>query len=225
MPAVATPLHNLPKPRTSFVGREKELAECDRMLDEGRVLTLTGVGGSGKTRLALRIAENRAGKHRDGVWFVDLAPIQSEDRVAVAVATALGVKEEPGGSLLESLSVHLTEKDALLVLDNCEHVLTASTEVAEALLAASPGLRILATSREGLGLDGEILFAVRSLGVPRREAWRDTRAVECRRHGQLIGDQQAHARLLVAHDLFRKPVPIPDRGRGHAFRDHARQRR
>lgn len=206
MPAITTPLHNLPKPRTSFVGREKELAECHRMLDEGRVLTLTGVGGSGKTRLALRIAENRAGKHRDGVWFVDLAPIQSEDRVAVAVATALGVKEEPGGSLLESLSVHLTEKDALLVLDNCEHVLTASTEVAEALLAASPGLRILATSREGLGLDGETLFAVRSLGVPRREAWRDTRAVETSDAVHLFVDRARSVEGRFALDEKNAPI-------------------
>ncbi|HSQ58917.1 MAG TPA: protein kinase [Acidobacteriota bacterium] len=92
MPAVATPLHNLPKPRTSFVGRERELAECSRLLDENRVLTLTGVGGSGKTRLALKIAETRGSAHKDGVWFVDLAPVQEEVRVPVAVATVLGVK-------------------------------------------------------------------------------------------------------------------------------------
>jgi predicted ATPase len=178
VPVIAAPPHNLPKPRTSFVGREKELAECARLLEENRVLTLTGVGGSGKTRLALRIAEGRLRAHRDGAWFVDLAPIQDEERVPVAVATALGVKEEPGGTLLESLSVHLTEKDVLLVLDNCEHLLGACTELAETLLEASPGLKLLATSREGLGLEGERLFAVRSLGVPRREAWHDAHAVE-----------------------------------------------
>jgi predicted ATPase len=206
MPTIAAPLHNLPKPRTSFVGREKELAECAQLLEENRVLTLTGVGGSGKTRLALKIAEGRVGAHEDGTWFVDLAPIQDEDRVAVAVATVLGVKEEPGGSLIESLSARLTEKDALLVLDNCEHVLAASTELAEALLAAAPNLRLLATSREGLGLDGERLFAVRSLGVPRREDWHDARALEASEAIHLFVDRARAVEGRFALDGKNGPI-------------------
>ena len=206
LPKVAAPPHNLPKPRTSFVGREKELEDCARLLSENRVLTLTGVGGSGKTRLALKVAERRLSEHADGVWFVDLAPIQDEDRVPVAVATALGVKDEPGGTLLESLSVHLTEKEALLVLDNCEHVLAASTELAETLLASCPGLRLLATSREGLGLDGERLFAVRSLGVPRREAWNDAHAVETSDAVHLFVDRARSAEPRFTLDATNGPV-------------------
>jgi len=189
MPAAAgPPRQNLPRPRTSFLGREKEIAECVRHLSETRVLTLTGVGGCGKTRLALRVAEERFGAH-DGVWFVDFAPIQDGERVPVAVATALGVMEEPGGSLTESLSAHLAGRDVLLVLDNCEHVLSATAELADALLASAPGLRILATSREGLGLDGEQLIAVRSLSVPRRDAPIDAEAIESSEAMRLFVDR------------------------------------
>jgi predicted ATPase len=168
--------NNLPAERTSFVGRGRELAECRRLLEETRLLTLTGIGGCGKTRLARRLAEASLASHPDGVWFVDLAPLGDASLVAETVAAALGVGEQAGASALESLRRHVRGKQVLIVLDNCEHLVSASAAVADALLDA--GGRLLATSREGLGVAGERLFAVSPLGVPPPEAARDPAQVE-----------------------------------------------
>jgi non-specific serine/threonine protein kinase len=174
--APGTP-NNLPAERTRFIGREKELAECGGALEETRLLTLTGVGGCGKTRLALKLAEEELERYPDGVWFVDFAPLTDPGRVAETVATALGAKEVAGRALLDVLREHIRGKRLLLILDNCEHLLSETADLADALLRTGEGLRILATSREGLGIDGERLFALRSLAVPPQGAGGDTRAV------------------------------------------------
>jgi predicted ATPase/DNA-binding CsgD family transcriptional regulator len=152
---------------SSFVGREKERAEVKRLLGETRLLTLTGSGGSGKTRLALAVAsEHLEGFEDDGVWMIELASLADPSLVAQAVASALGVREQPGRSLSESLSDYLASKKLLLVLDNCEHLIEACAELAEALLRYSPELRVLATSREALGITGEVAWPVPSLSLP-----------------------------------------------------------
>jgi non-specific serine/threonine protein kinase len=171
------PPNNLPAERTSFVGRDQELAECRRVFEETRLLTLTGIGGSGKTRLALKLAEGWLETYPDGVWFVDLAPLTDESRVAETVATALGVRDYAGDPV-ESLRHHVRGKRLVLVLDNCEHLLSACATLVDALLDADAGFRVLATSREGLGVAGERLLAVRSLGVPPANAAHDVRRVE-----------------------------------------------
>ncbi|HLQ61658.1 MAG TPA: tetratricopeptide repeat protein, partial [Candidatus Acidoferrales bacterium] len=133
----------------------RETAEIRALLQESRLVTMTGAGGIGKTRLALEVAGLVSDSHPDGTWLVELAGVTVPDLVTQAVAAALGVAEEKGTSLLETLSRHLQERTLLLVLDNCEHLVEASSELAAALLKRSPGLRLLATSRERLGVAGE----------------------------------------------------------------------
>ena len=188
---------NLPKERTLFIGREKELEECARLLEGTRLLTLTGVGGAGKTRLAIKVAGRRVERFRDGVWFVDLAPLAEGRHVVEAVAQTLGVREEAGRGLIDTVSAHLRGKRTLLVLDNCEHVLPACADLADALLSACDDLRILATSREGLGIEGERLSAVRSLSVPASDAARDHRAIAASEAVRLFAD-----RARIAHGDF-----------------------
>ena len=127
---------------------------------------MTGIGGSGKTRLALRLAESLLQSHPDGVWFVDLSPLREASRVAEAIAATLAVGEEPGKGLLETLVHHVSGKRLLLVLDNCEHLLDACGALVDALLRTADDVRVLVTSRESLGIEGERLFALRSLAVP-----------------------------------------------------------
>ncbi|MDQ3863613.1 MAG: AAA family ATPase, partial [Actinomycetota bacterium] len=160
------PLNNLPMELSSFVGREKERAEVKRMLENNRLLTLTGSGGCGKTRLALAIASELVKGYEDGVWMVDLAPLADPALVPQEVASTLGVREQPGRILTEILSDYLRSKKVLLVLDNCEHLIGACAELAEALLQSCPKLHILATSREAMGITGEVAWPVPSLSLP-----------------------------------------------------------
>jgi predicted ATPase len=157
---------NLPLELTSFVGREREKAEVGRLLEDSRLLTLTGPGGSGKTRLALTVASEAKRGFEDGVWLVELAPLSGPDLVPQAVASALGVRESPGTMLADSLAQHLETRGLLLVLDNCEHLIEACASLAETLLRRCPDLRILATSRAALGVAGENLFDVPPLSLP-----------------------------------------------------------
>jgi predicted ATPase/DNA-binding SARP family transcriptional activator/DNA-binding CsgD family transcriptional regulator/Tfp pilus assembly protein PilF len=160
------PRHNLPVPRTSFVGRGRELGEIERTLTMTRLLTLVGTGGSGKTRLALRVAADLAGAYPDGVRFVGLAGLSESGLAAQEVADTLGVREESGRPLVEVLAESIGEKKLLLVSDNCEHLIEAVARLIDSLLASCPHLEVMATSREPLGVEGEVLYSVPPLPVP-----------------------------------------------------------
>jgi len=157
---------NLPLQATTFVGRERELAAVHRLLGAGRLITLVGVGGTGKTRLMLQVAGEDVGRHADGAWLVELAPISDPAFVPQEIARALGIPEQPGRPLFEVMVDYLRAKDLLLLLDNCEHLIAAAADLAHDLLDHSPGLTILATSREALGVAGEAIFPVPSLTLP-----------------------------------------------------------
>ncbi|MEO8259109.1 MAG: winged helix-turn-helix domain-containing protein [Acidobacteriota bacterium] len=160
------PRHNLPYQLTSFVGRDHELGEIARLLSSTRLLTLTGAGGCGKTRLALQVAAAALPQFADGAWLVELAPLSEANLVTQTVATVLGVREGSTRSLRESVVEHLRHRHILLMLDNCEHVIGACAELAEALVRGAPHLRVLATSREGLGISGETVRYVPPLSLP-----------------------------------------------------------
>ena len=165
-PAGGSPRHNLPAERTSFVGREGEVVEVERLLAMTRLMTLTGPGGAGKTRLALALARHLAGTYQDGAWMVGLAPLAEEELVAQAVADAVGVREEPGRPLAATLKEHLSSKELLLVVDNCEHLVEAVARMVETLLDSCERVRVLATSREALNVPGELTWQVPTLSVP-----------------------------------------------------------
>jgi non-specific serine/threonine protein kinase len=159
-------LTNLPQQLTSFVGREREVAEAGRLLSQTRLLTLTGPGGCGKTRLAIEVARSLPGEFPDGIWLVELAPLSDPALVPQALATALSVRDTSDLPLLDTLISYLQPRRLLLVLDNCEHLIEACAQLAEVLLRSCPHLRILATSREPLSIPGEVSFVVPSLSVP-----------------------------------------------------------
>ena len=158
--------HNLPVQTTSFVGRETEIAEVISLLDRSRLVTLTGAGGSGKSRLALQVAAEAFDSFVDGVWLVELAPMADSELVGATVASALGVREEPGRSLEDTVATAISGRRLLVVLDNCEHVLEASSNLTALLMRSCPNLGLIATSREPLGIDGEQLYRVPSLSLP-----------------------------------------------------------
>ena len=162
----ATPRHTVPIQRTSFVGRESELVDIRGDLAMTRLLTLTGAGGTGKTRLALELAGDLAGAYQDGAWLVELAPLSEPDLVIQRVARSLGVREQPGLQLENTLLGVLREKELLIVLDNCEHLIDAAARLADALVDACPRVRILATSREPLRVPGETIRLLSPLSVP-----------------------------------------------------------
>ena len=159
--------NNLPRQLTTFVGRERVIVEAKRTLAETHLLTLTGPGGSGKTRLSLEIAASLLDEYPDGVWLVELAPQSDPALVPQVLGTTLGVREEVGGRpLVTTLVDHLRQKRALLLFDNCEHLIDACARLADALLRDCPEVKILSTSREGLGLTGEVTFRVPPLSLP-----------------------------------------------------------
>jgi len=157
---------NLPAELTSFVGRRQELREAKRLLITTRLLTLTGSGGAGKTRLALRAAAEMARGFPDGAWLVSLAPVQDPLLVPQTVFTALGVQDLSAGLSLSSLTGYLDGKRLLLVLDNCEHLLDSCAILASTLLTSCPGLHMLATSRQALGVAGETRMIVPPMSLP-----------------------------------------------------------
>ena len=158
--------HNLPATRSSFVGRETEVRSVKRDLSMTRLLTLTGAGGCGKTRLALEVARQLVGAYPDGAWLVELAALSDEALVAHEVASVLGVQEQPARSLTEALVDYLRAKRTLLILDNCEHLIAAVARLTDDLLNSCSHLRVLATSRESLNVEGELNWLVPSLSVP-----------------------------------------------------------
>jgi len=155
----------LPLQLTSFIGRERELSEVRRLLGESRLLTLAGAGGVGKTRLALELAGQVAGDYQHGTCLVELAGLMDPGLVDHAIAGGLRVREEPGRGLADALLDFLQDRELLLVLDNCEHLLDGCAQTAEGLLRACAGLKILATSREPLNVAGEVSWAVPSLSL------------------------------------------------------------
>lgn len=211
--------NNLPLQPTSFVGRDQELEEAMKLISGSRLLTLTGVGGSGKTRLALQAATSLLDAFRDGVWLVELAPVAEPDGVARAIAATLGIREQSGQTLEEILIDHLRPLELLLILDNCEHLLDPSAWIAQRLLAAAPQIRILATSREMLGVAGEIPYQLRSMDFPdidesaevisRFDAVRlFTARAEAVRSGFRVTSENARAVAALCHRLDGMPLAI-----------------
>ena len=161
---------NLPEPLTSFIGRERELVEIKRLLPGKRLVTLVGIGGIGKTRLALQAAAEVIDAYRDGVWFVDLAPLADPALVPSAVAQVLGVREAAGKSVTAALCSQVKGRQLLLLLDNCEHLLNASAGMVEALLGSVADATIIATSREALRVAGEQTYPLQTLSLPNPSA-------------------------------------------------------
>jgi non-specific serine/threonine protein kinase len=161
-----SPTHNLPQPLSTFVGREKQVLELKTLLRRTRLLTLMGSGGCGKTRLAMHTAAELMGEYPDGIWLVEFAALADPQLVPDAVARVFGLKEQSGKALVQTIADHLASKNLLMVLDNTEHVLEACAQVSHAVLSACPELRILVTSRERLGIVGELTYRVPSLSVP-----------------------------------------------------------
>ncbi|HNB54928.1 MAG TPA: adenylate/guanylate cyclase domain-containing protein, partial [Anaerolineales bacterium] len=157
---------NLPAQLSSFVGREKEMAEVKGLIKDNRLITLTGPGGTGKTRLSLQVAADLFDTFPDGVWLVEFAPLADPALVLSTVTTVLGLREEPGRLLLEILTDYLRAKEVLLVFDNCEHLVEASAQLTTSLLNACPKLHVISSSREALGIPGELPYRVPSLSFP-----------------------------------------------------------
>jgi predicted ATPase len=158
--------HNLPLQLTSFVGRDQEIAEVTRLLNTSRLLTLTGAGGAGKTRLALQVAADQLPHYPQGVWLVELAPLADAAMVPRTLAAVLGLREDGGRPLPTLLAEILRPRHLLLVLDNCEHLIAACAHLADTLLRACPQVKVLATSREALAIAGETVWRVPSLTFP-----------------------------------------------------------
>jgi predicted ATPase/transcriptional regulator with XRE-family HTH domain len=160
------PPNNLPRRLTSFVGRDEVVAEIASLVSASPLVTVVGTGGVGKTRAAMQVGEHELGRWRDGVWFVEFAPVGDPMLVPSAVAAALGVQESPSRPLLASILQYLEKKRLLLLLDNCEHVIDEARAVVAAILGACPGVRVLCTSREPLRTAGERFYRLPTLAVP-----------------------------------------------------------
>jgi len=160
--------NNLPTLGTSFVGRDQELAEVEKLIRGARVLTLTGVGGAGKTRLAIQAAVELVDEFPGGTWLIELAAITDPDLIDATAADALGVAQPPGRTVRESIIDHLAGRQALLIVDNCEHMISGAAEFVADLVAGDPECKVVATSRELLGVSGEVAYGMPSLAMPRR---------------------------------------------------------
>jgi predicted ATPase/DNA-binding CsgD family transcriptional regulator len=182
------PPHNLPASLTSFIGRGRELTRVGRAADSGRLVTLVGPGGVGKSRLALEAARLRLPHHSDGIWLVDLAPLADPLLIPRAIASVLGIIEGPRRSLEAALERVLRERDLLLILDNCEHLIEACAGLVERLMQTCPRLHVVATSREPLAIGGEQLLEVSPLAVP-AEGERDARRLRTNEAARLFAER------------------------------------
>ena len=194
-PGIAEKTNNLPQHLSPLIGRESELAEVRELMQTTSLLTLVGAGGMGKTRFSLEVASALLDRFKDGVWFIELAPVSDPALVSRTVAEALGVHEEAGRPLLDTLLDFLRRKNLLLVLDNCEHLVEGCARFAGAALRASSGLRILASSREALDIAGELAWRMPPLPAP-EAATRES-------GDQLL--QYSAVRLFVARAAFASP--------------------
>jgi non-specific serine/threonine protein kinase len=198
-------MNNLPAQVSSFVGREVELAEVRGLVGGSRLVTLTGAGGAGKTRLGLQVTAGLLDGSGDGVWFADLAPLGDPGLVAVTVADVLGVRLEPDRPVLDTVVEAVGGRSLLVLLDNCEHVIDACAKLADALLRGCPNLALLATSREPLGIDGERVYRVPSLGTPADGD--DPDAVWASEAARLLVDRVASQGVpLAGHELTAQVV-------------------
>ncbi len=186
--------HNLPAQLTSFIGREKEIAEVKRLVKGNRLTTLIGPGGTGKTRLSLQAAAELFDTFPDGVWLVELAPLADPALVLKTVTSTLGLREEAGRPLLDILTDYLRAKDILLILDNCEHLVDSAAQLTASLLGICPKLQVIASSREVLGIPGEIPFRVPPLSIPDARHLPPLEAVRAYEAVQLFSER---ARLVM----------------------------
>jgi predicted ATPase/class 3 adenylate cyclase/DNA-binding CsgD family transcriptional regulator len=189
---------NLPAQVSSFIGREVELAAVRALVGASRLVTLTGAGGAGKTRLGVQVAAGLLDGTGDGVWFADLAPLGEAELVAVTVADVLGIRLEPGRPVADTLVEAVGQRSLLVVLDNCEHLVGACAKLADALLRGCPNLALLATSREPLGLGGERVYRVPSLGTPADGD--DPGAIRASEAVRLLADRAAAQGVPLAED-------------------------
>jgi predicted ATPase/DNA-binding SARP family transcriptional activator len=166
LPASPPAMHNLPALLTSFLGREREVSEVRALVQSSRLVTLTGAGGIGKTRLGLQVADGLLSESEDGVWVVELAAVTDQDAVPAAISHVLRLAVQPGRPTLDALLDALALQDALIVMDNCEHLVGGCAKTAEAIVRRCPRVHLLATSREPLAIGGEIIYRVPSLSLP-----------------------------------------------------------
>ncbi len=205
--AGASPGHNLPAPLTSLVGRDRELEGISKALRKSRLVTLSGPGGVGKTRLALEVARREVGRRAAGVWLVDLALGSEAQDVAAETARTLDIRSQGSMSWTDALAKYLTDRDPLLVLDNCEHVVEDSARLADTLLAACPDARIIATSREVLDLRGERVWRLEPLGIDDARRLFVERARD--RRPDFIPDERAEQAIAqLCERLDRLPLAI-----------------
>src|SRR6516162_9909080 len=200
--------HNLPVQLTSFVGRGAQMTDLEKLLVDNRLVTLTGAGGAGKTRLGVEIAARIAAEFRDGVRYVDLAPITDPGLVPVTVARALGLPDQPGRSTMDTMLRFVRDRQMLMVLDNCEHLLDATAELIVALVGGAPGLTLLATSREPIGVTGEATWRVPSLSLADEAIELFTDRARLAQTGFIITDANAAAVGEICRRLDGMPLAI-----------------
>ncbi|MDT5307643.1 MAG: hypothetical protein QOE48_3321 [Mycobacterium sp.] len=206
VPAAAS--EGLPLQLTSFVGRTAQIAELSRMVTENRLVTLTGAGGSGKTRLAVQVAGQIAGQFREGAQYVELAPITEPDLVPATAARTLGLPDVPGRSATDALLRFIADRAMLLVLDNCEHLLDATAELVAAVLGACPAVTVLATSREPIGMSGEVIWRVSSLSITDEAVELFTDRARLVRSEFVITDENAATVAEICQRLDGMPLAI-----------------
>ena len=197
--------NNLPAQLTSFVGREIELSEVRALVPASRLVTLTGAGGSGKTRLSLQVAGELLDAWADGVWLVELAAVTGQDAVPAAIAGALGIPAQPGQPVLDTLADALGPQDMLIVVDNCEHLIGGCAKTAETILQSCPQVHLIATSREPLGIGGERLYRVPPLSLPELGDADDAAARSCDAVALLADRAGAHG---VSLDLTSRAIAL-----------------
>ena len=198
----------LPVQLTSFVGRDTELARMRELLADNRLVTLTGAGGAGKTRLAIQVADQLAAEFGDGVWYVDLAPITDPDVVPIVAARAFGLPDQPGRSTMDTIARFVAERQMLVVLDNCEHLLDACAALIVALLGAATRLTLLATSREAIGVAGEVGWRVPSLSLVDEAIELFTDRARRARPDFVVTDDNANAVTEICRRLDGLPLAI-----------------
>jgi predicted ATPase/class 3 adenylate cyclase/DNA-binding CsgD family transcriptional regulator len=186
--------HNLPVQRTAFIGREREMAEVAAILADERMVTLTGSGGCGKTRLALQVGAEALDAFADGVWFADLAAVTDPATVPTSLTQVFSLREGPAMSATDALIAYLGGRRAMIILDNCEHLLEAAAVVADAMLGGCPGVVLLATSRQPLGIEGELTWRVPSLPCPGDDGPAGIEGVSASEAAQLFADRARRAR-------------------------------